>query len=118
MKRPIVAVTMCLIAIFLTVAVRGDDAEDVKAAYSRHILFSRTGQVEPFVDQHLPGHSAFGPTGGMLTRYDSPEEERISQSFEATGLYLSGHHSSSPGGQGLRRCGRRHWLSRGTHYFD
>jgi hypothetical protein len=89
MKRPIVAVTMCLIAIFLTVAVRGDDAEDVKAAYSRHILFSRTGQVEPFVDQHLPGHSAFGPTGGMLTRYDSPEEERESRSRLRQPAYTS-----------------------------
>ncbi len=89
MKQPIVAVTMCIVAIFLTAAARADDAEDVKAAYARHIKLSRTGQVEPFVDQHLPGHSAFGPTGGMLTRYDSPEEERASRSRLRQPAYTS-----------------------------
>ncbi|MCH8819588.1 MAG: hypothetical protein IIB03_04620, partial [Acidobacteria bacterium] len=53
MKQLIVAVTMCLVAIFLTAAARADDAEDVKAAYARHSKLSRTGQVEPFVDQPL-----------------------------------------------------------------
>ncbi|MEE8348405.1 MAG: nuclear transport factor 2 family protein [Acidobacteriota bacterium] len=80
MKRPIVLLTISLMAFLLTSSARADDVEDVKAAYARHIMLSRTGQAGPFVDQHLPGHSAFGPTGGMLTRYDSPEEEKKSRS--------------------------------------
>ena len=50
MKGSMVAVAACLVAVFLTSAVRADDAEDVKAAYARHIMLSRTGQAGPFVD--------------------------------------------------------------------
>jgi hypothetical protein len=89
MKQPIVVVTMCLMALLLTPVARADDSEDVKVAYARHIMLSRTGQAGPFVDQHLPGHSAFGPTGGMLTRYDSPEEEKKSRSRLRQPAYTS-----------------------------
>jgi hypothetical protein len=89
MKGSMVAVATCLVAVFLTSAVRADDAEDVKAAYARHIMLSRTGQAGPFVDQHLPGHSAFGPNGGLLTRYDSPEEEKESRSRLRQPAYTS-----------------------------
>ena len=89
MKQSIVAVTICLVAILITATVSADDAEDVKAAYARHIMLSRTGQVEPFVDQHFPGHSAFGPNGGMMTRYDSAEEEKKSRSRLRQPAYTS-----------------------------
>ena len=53
-----------------------DDVDDVKAAYLQHIANSNSGNVDGFVGQHLPGHSAFGPTGALLTRYDSTEGEK------------------------------------------
>jgi len=53
-----------------------DDIDDVKAAYLQHIANSNSGNVDGFVGQHLPGHSAFGPTGALLTRYDSTEAEK------------------------------------------
>ena len=54
----------------------GDDVEDVREAYRQHITNSNTGNLEGFVEQHLPGHSAFGPGGALLSRYDSLEEEK------------------------------------------
>ncbi len=53
-----------------------DDVDDVEAAYLQHIANSNSGNVDGFVGQHLPGHSAFGPTGALLTRYDSTEGEK------------------------------------------
>ncbi|MCH7803958.1 MAG: DUF4440 domain-containing protein [Acidobacteria bacterium] len=53
-----------------------DDVDDVKAAYLQHIANSNSGNVDGFVGQHLAGHSAFGPTGALLTRYDSIEDEK------------------------------------------
>ncbi len=53
-----------------------DDVDDVKAAYLQHIANSNSGYVDGFVGQHLAGHSAFGPTGALLTRYDSTEDEK------------------------------------------
>lgn len=88
MKQSMGAATLC-VAILLTTPVRANDVEDVQEAYTKHIMLSRTGQVELFVDQHFPGHSAFGPTGGMLTRYDSPEEEKKSRSRMRQPVYTS-----------------------------
>jgi ketosteroid isomerase-like protein len=76
MKQRIALVVLFLVGMALTVDVRADDAEDVKAAYVRHITLSRTGQINSFVEQHFPGHTAFGPNGGLLTRNDSLEEEK------------------------------------------
>jgi hypothetical protein len=53
-----------------------DDVDDVKVAYLQHIANSNSGNVDGFVGQHLAGHSAFGPTGALLTRYDSTEGEK------------------------------------------
>ena len=58
---------------FSTIAF-ADDVDDVKAEYLQHIANSDNGMIDSFVDQHLPGHSAFGPTGAMLTRWESLEE--------------------------------------------
>lgn len=76
MKQGMTLVVLFLVVTALTAKVRADDAEDVKAAYVRHITRSRTGQIDSFVEQHLPGHTAFGPNGGLLTRNDSLEAEK------------------------------------------
>jgi len=62
-----------------------DDVDDVKAAYLQHITNSNSGNVDGFVGQHLAGHSAFGPTGALLTRYDSNEDEKklVRAAFDA-----------------------------------
>ena len=52
------------------------DVDEVKAASLQHIADSNSGNVDGFVEQHLAGHSAFGPTGALLTRYDSIEDEK------------------------------------------
>ena len=70
------------------------DAEDVKAAYLRHIHLSRTGQVDAFVEQHLPGHTAFGPDGGLFIRFDSLEDEKHFRRAAAEAA-----RRRSPGGQ-------------------
>ncbi len=59
-----------------TGVVVADDVDDVKAAYLQHIANSNSGNVDGFVGGHLAGHSAFGPTGALLTRYDSIEDEK------------------------------------------
>jgi hypothetical protein len=79
MKQWMALVAMFLVGMALTEKVRADDAEDVKAAYVRHITLSRTGQIDSFVGQHLPGHTAFGPNGGLLTRNPSLEAEKVSR---------------------------------------
>ncbi len=59
-----------------TDVVVADDVDDVKGAYRQHIANSNSGNVDGFVGQHLAGHSAFGPTGALLTRHDSIEDEK------------------------------------------
>ena len=90
-----------------------DDVDDVKAAYLQHIANSNSGNVDGFVGQHLPGHSAFGPTGALLTRYDSTEGEKklVRAALEAF-LRCSG---STPGGKSLWQVERGgHRLSHGS----
>ena len=72
-----IATVLLLVGGFLfpTIAF-ADDVDDVKAEYLRHIANSNNGELDSFVNQHLPGHSAFGPIGALLTRWDSLEEEK------------------------------------------
>lgn len=74
-----------------------DDVDDVKAAYLQHIENSNSGNVDGFVGQHLPGHSAFGPTGALLTRYDSTEGEK-----ELVRAALDAGRAANPGRSSVR----------------
>ncbi len=72
-----IAVVMVFLGCMMGMAVVvADDVDDVKAAFLQHIANSNSGNVDGFVGGHLEGHSAFGPTGAMLTRYDSTEDEK------------------------------------------
>ena len=85
MERLMTLLTVFVMGIFLTTAAEAQAVEEVKAAYLQHIANTNSGNVDGFVDQHLAGHSAFGRTGALLSRYDSIEEERrgVRASFEA-----------------------------------
>ncbi len=76
MRQPISMIALVLGFIALSTTVFADDVEDVKAAYTKHITLSRTGQVDAFLEQHEPGHTAFGPNGALLSRFDSLEDEK------------------------------------------
>ena len=76
MRQRVTMIALGLGFIALTTTVFADDVEDVKAAYLRHITLSRTGQVDAFLEQHEPGHTAFGPNGALLSRFDSLEDEK------------------------------------------
>ena len=87
MRRLITRVTILLVGVLLTAVAWAGDVEDVKAEYIKHITRSRTGEIDAFVDQHMVGHTAFGPGSGLLTRFDSPEAEKRSRGgrFRASG---------------------------------
>ena len=56
-----------------------NEEEAVKAAYVEHVARANRGDVDLFLQQHLPGHSAFGPNGAMLSRWDSLAEEKAAR---------------------------------------
>ncbi|MCZ6878319.1 MAG: nuclear transport factor 2 family protein [Acidobacteria bacterium] len=85
MRRLITRVTILLAGVLLTGVAWAGDVEDVKAEYIKHITRSRTGEIDAFVDQHMVGHTAFGPGSGLLTRFDDPEAEKRSRGGRFSG---------------------------------
>jgi ketosteroid isomerase-like protein len=85
MKQINTLLVVFAVGMLLTTAASADDADDVKAAVRQHTANTNTGNVDGFVDQHLPGHSAFGPTGTPRGRSYSIEEERkrVQAAFDA-----------------------------------
>ena len=85
MKQINVLWVVFVMGMLLTTAASADDVADVKAAVRQHTGNTNTGNVDGFVDQHLPGHSAFGPTGAPRRRSNSIEEERkrVQAEFDA-----------------------------------
>ncbi len=85
MKQINTLLVVFVMGMLLTTAASADDVADVKAAVRQHTGNTNTGNVDGFVDQHLPGHSAFGPTGAPRRRSNSIEEERkrVQAEFDA-----------------------------------
>ena len=67
------------VAMLMIPAGRAGDAEDVKAEYLRHVANANEGKVDAFIAQHMPGHTAFGPGGDLLSRWDSLEAEKAAR---------------------------------------
>ena len=97
MRQPITLMALVLGFFTLPTAVFADDVEDVKAAYIKHITLSRTGQVDAFLEQHEPGHMAFGPNGALLSRFDSLEDEKKFRQAAARNLNPEAFDSQSLG---------------------
>jgi len=85
MKQINTVLVVFVMGMLLSTAASADDVADVKAAVRQHTANTNTGNVDGFVDQHLPGHSAFGPTGTPRGRSYSIEEERkrVQAAFDA-----------------------------------
>jgi len=77
--------TLLVVGMFLTTVAIADDVDDVKAAVLRHYSALNAGDAGAWAQSHLEGFTSFGPTGGLLERFDSLEEGRKSQQarFEA-----------------------------------
>ena len=93
-----IAVAMVILGNMMgTGVVVADDVDDVKAAFLQHLENSNSGNVDGFVGGHLAGHSAFGPTGALLTRYDSTEDEK-----KLVKAALDAGRASNPGRSSVR----------------
>lgn len=76
MKRFILPVILFALAFGQSAISETNEVEAVKAVYVSHVNNANEGHVEAFIQQHMPGHTAFGPTGAMLSRWDSPDDEK------------------------------------------
>ena len=79
MRRLMVALTVFAASTAFSAIGESNDVEVVKAAYAEHVARANRGEVDSFLQQHKPGHTAFGPTGAMLSKWDSIEDEKRSR---------------------------------------
>ncbi len=82
--------TLLAIGMFLTTVAVADDVDDVKAAMQRSQVAVNSGDAYAAAQILLEGHTRFGPTGGLLERFDSVEDIKRNQQarFDA-GLKLN-----------------------------
>ena len=75
--------TLLVVGMFLTTVAVADDVDDVKAAMQRSQVAANSGDAGTQI--LLEGLTTFGPTGGLLERFDDPEERRKQRqaSFDA-----------------------------------
>jgi len=78
MKRPVVIGTIFLAGLLLTSRVQAGDVEDIIALEQGHYLARNAGDLDTWVDYHLPERDGFGPAGGLLSQGTSAEEEKSS----------------------------------------
>ncbi len=66
--------TLLVVGMFATAVALADDVDDVKAAMQRSQVAANSGDAGTQI--LLEGLTTFGPTGGLLERFDSLEEAR------------------------------------------
>ena len=77
-KRLIVIGTTLLAGLLLSTGVRAGDVEDIIALEKGHYLAHNNGDVDTWVQYHLPERDGYSPGGGLLSEGTASEEERKS----------------------------------------
>jgi len=78
MKRLMVIGTTLLAGLLLSTGVQAGDVEDIIALEKGHYLARNNGDVDTWVQYHLPERDGYGPGGGLLSEGTTTEEERKS----------------------------------------
>ncbi len=78
MKRLVVIGTTLLAGLLLSTGVQAGDVEDIIALEQGHYLARNNGDLDTWVQYHLPEHYGFGPGGALLSHGTSAEEEKRS----------------------------------------
>jgi len=78
MKQLLVTGTTLLAGLLLSTGVQAGDVEDIIALEQGHYLARNNGDVDTWVQYHLPERDGFGPGGGLLSQGTSAEEEKSS----------------------------------------
>ncbi len=76
--------TLLVVGVFLTTVAIADDVDDVKAAIQRRQVAANSGDAFAGTQILIEGVTSFGPTGGLLERFDLEERRKDRQaSFDA-----------------------------------
>ena len=75
MKQLMLIGTTFLAGLLLSTGVQAGDVEDIIALEQGHYLARNNGDVDTWVQYHLPERDGFGPGGGLLSQGTSAEEE-------------------------------------------
>jgi len=78
MKQLMLIGTTLLAGLLLSTVVQAGDVEDIIALEQGHYLARNNGDVDTWVQYHLPERDGFGPGGGLLSQGTSAEEEKRS----------------------------------------
>ncbi len=78
MKQLMLTGTTLLAGLLLSSGVQAGDVEDIIALEQGHYLARNNGDVDTWVQYHLPERDGFGPGGGLLSQGTSAEEEKRS----------------------------------------
>ena len=78
MKQLIMIGTALLAGLLLSTGAQAGDVEDIIALEQGHYLARNTGDLDTWVQYHLPERDSFGPGGGLLNQGTSAEEEKRS----------------------------------------
>lgn len=76
MKRLVVIGTTLLAGLLLSRGVQAGDVEDIIALEQGHYQARNAGDLDTWVQYHLPERDGFGPGGGLLSPGTSAEEEK------------------------------------------
>ena len=78
MKQLMLIGTTLLAGLLLSTGVQAGDVEDIIALEQGHYLARNNGDVDTWMQYHLPERDGFGPGGGLLSQGTSAEEEKKS----------------------------------------
>ncbi len=68
--------TLLVVGMFLATVAMADDVDDVKAAVRGYFAAHRARDVNAYMRYRMAEYSNFGPTGGLINRSTSLEQQR------------------------------------------